>query len=210
MVLCVLLPCAAIAQQQTARIDQSLTIFNDVMRQLDINYCDTLNYEDITETAINQMLRKVDPYTVYYPKKKDEDLRMLTTGKYGGIGAIIQLREVKNAKGKDEKQIIIANPYEGKPAQRNDVLAGDIILSVDGVSAKDKEVSDVSNLLRGVPGTIVKLELERDGEKITREFAREDIHLAPVDYYTAVSHQKSEISEPIGYIGFSARPRFDR
>ena len=202
MVLCVLLPCAAIAQQQTARIDQSLTIFNDVMRQLDINYCDTLNYEDITETAINQMLRKVDPYTVYYPKKKDEDLRMLTTGKYGGIGAIIQLREVKNAKGKDEKQIIIANPYEGKPAQRNDVLAGDIILSVDGVSAKDKEVSDVSNLLRGVPGTIVKLELERDGEKITSEFAREDIHLAPVDYYTAVSHQKSGISKPIGYIGF--------
>lgn len=190
----ILLPCVAIAQQQTARIDQSLTIFNDVMRQLDINYCDTLNYEDITETAINQMLRKVDPYTVYYPKKKDDDLRMLTTGKYGGIGAIIQLREIKNAKGKDEKQIIIANPYEDKPAQRNDVLAGDIILSVDGVSAKDKEVSDVSNLLRGVPGTIVKLELERDGQKITREFAREDIHLAPVDYYTSI--------DEIGYISF--------
>lgn len=183
------------AEKNTTRIDRSLSIFTDVLRQLDINYCDTLNYDDILETAINQTLRKVDPYTVYYPKKKDEDLRMLTTGKYGGIGAIIQLREVENEKGKTEKQIIIANPYEGKPAQRNDVLSGDIILNVDGVSAKDKEVSDVSNLLRGVPGTIVKLELLRNGEKIAREFAREDIHMAPVDYYTAFGN--------IGYIGFS-------
>ena len=190
-----LLSLSLFAQQQTTRVDKMLSIFTDVMRQLDINYCDTLNYEDITETAINQMLRKVDPYTIYYPKKKNDDLRMMTTGKYGGIGAIIQLRETENAQGKTEKQIIIANPYEGKPAQRNDVLAGDIILSVDGVSAKDKEVSEVSNLLRGVPGTTVKLELLRNGEKITREFAREDIHMAPVDYYTAIGH--------IGYIGFS-------
>lgn len=57
-------------KQKTSRIDQSLTIYNDVMRQLDINYVDTLNYDDLTETAINAMLRKIDPYTVYYPKKK--------------------------------------------------------------------------------------------------------------------------------------------
>jgi len=195
IVLIALLPYEAVSQQKSARIDKSLAIFNDVMRQLDMNYVDTLNYEDITETAINQMLRKVDPYTVYYPKKKDDDLRMLTTGKYGGIGAIIQLREVKNAKGKDGTEIIIANPYEGKPAQRNDVLAGDVIVSVDGVSAKDKPVSDVSNLLRGVPGTIVKLELLRNGQPITREFAREDIHMDPVDYYSAIGET--------GYIGFS-------
>ncbi len=194
-ILTIFVSVSTFAQQNTARIDKSLAIFNDVMRQLDMNYSDTLNYEDITETAINQMLRKVDPYTVYYPKKKDDDLRMLTVGKYGGIGAIIQMRDIKNAKGKAGTQIIISNPYEGKPAQRNDVLAGDIILSVDGVSAKDKEVSEVSNLLRGVPGTVIKLELERDGQKITREFAREDIHMAPVDYYTAIGEA--------GYICFS-------
>lgn len=194
-ILVLLLPLTLSAQQKTARIDKSLSIFNDVMRQLDMNYCDTLNYEDITETAINQMLRKVDPYTVYYPKKKDDDLRMLTTGKYGGIGAIIQQREVTNDKGKKEKQIIVANPYEGKPAQRNDVLAGDIILSVDGVSSKDKQVSDISELLRGVPGTTVKLELLRDGQKIAREFPREEIRMAPVDYYTTINGY--------GYIGFS-------
>ena len=82
------------AQQKTARVDESLTIFSDVLRQLDMNYVDTLNYEQLTETAINAMLRKVDPYTIYFPKKKDDDLRMMTQGKYGGIGALIQQREV--------------------------------------------------------------------------------------------------------------------
>ena len=87
--------CAVVAaQQKTARVDESLTIFSDVLRQLDMNYADTLNYEQLTETAINAMLRKVDPYTVYFPKKKDDDLRMMTQGKYGGIGALIQQREV--------------------------------------------------------------------------------------------------------------------
>ena len=194
IVIGLLLSITAVAQQQTGRIDKMLTIFNDVVRQLDMNYVDTLNYEEMAETAINQMLRKVDPYTVYYPKKKDDDLRMMTTGKYGGIGAIIQLREV-SGKGKDTTQIIIANPYEGKPAQRNDVMAGDIILSVDGVSARNKQVSDVSQLLRGVPGSTVKLELSRDGQTIIREFQREDIHLEPVDYYT--------VFDNIGYIAFS-------
>ena len=112
--------CAVVAaQQKTARVDESLTIFSDVFRQLDMNYVDTLNYEQLTETAINAMLRKVDPYTVYFPKKKDDDLRMMTQGKYGGIGALIQQREVNG-----ERQTFIANPYEGKPAQRNGVSCG--------------------------------------------------------------------------------------
>lgn len=169
-------------KQKTSRIDQSLTIYNDVMRQLDINYVDTLNYDDLTETAINAMLRKIDPYTVYYPKKKDDDLRMMTTGKYGGIGSIIQQRETKNKRGEKEWQIIIANPYEGKPAQRNGVQAGDRILSVDGISTKGQTVSEVSNNLRGVPGSEVTLLLERDGveKPFTVSFAREDIHIDPL------------------------------
>ena len=89
-----LIPYSVSAQerQATSRADQCITIFTDVLRQVDVNYVDTLNYEDLTETAINAMLRKIDPYTVYYPKKNDKDLRMLTTGKYGGIGSIIQQR----------------------------------------------------------------------------------------------------------------------
>lgn len=190
-------------KQKTSRIDQSLTIYNDVMRQLDINYVDTLNYDDLTETAINAMLRKIDPYTVYYPKKKDDDLRMMTTGKYGGIGSIIQQRETKNKRGEKEWQIIIANPYEGKPAQRNGVQAGDRILSVDGISTKGQTVSEVSNNLRGVPGSEVTLLLERDGveKPFMVSFAREDIHIDPITYYCTIT--ADTLPEAVGYIGFS-------
>ena len=95
LILCVSLSISAQDKQATTRADESIAIFTDVLRQVDVNYVDTLNYEDLTETAINAMLRKIDPYTVYYPKKKDKDLRMLTTGKYGGIGSIIQQRDGK-------------------------------------------------------------------------------------------------------------------
>lgn len=187
------------AQQKTARVDESLTIFSDVFRQLDMNYVDTLNYEQLTETAINAMLRKVDPYTVYFPKKKDDDLRMMTQGKYGGIGALIQQREVKG-----ERQTFIANPYEGKPAQRNGVWAGDRIISVDGISTKGQTVSEVSNNLRGVPGTTVTLVLEREGvdKPFTKSFPREDIHLDAVDYYTAIKIPSDSPLEGEGYCGY--------
>lgn len=187
------------AQQKTARVDESLTIFSDVFRQLDMNYVDTLNYEQLTETAINAMLRKVDPYTVYFPKKKDDDLRMMTQGKYGGIGALIQQREVRG-----ERQTFIANPYEGKPAQRNGVWAGDRIISVDGISTKGQTVSEVSNNLRGVPGTTVTLVLEREGvdKPFTKSFAREDIHLDAVDYYTAIQTPSDSPLRGEGYCGY--------
>lgn len=206
----------SLAQQKTARAEESLTIFTDVLRQLDMNYVDTLNYESLTETAINAMLRKVDPYTVYFPKKKDDDLRMMTQGKYGGIGALIQQR---NTDG--EMQTFVANPYEGKPAQRNGVWAGDRILAVDGISTKGQTVSEVSNNLRGVPGTTVTLLLEREGAEkpFTKAFAREDIHLDAVDYYCVLPSEsfKSQVSgdtdlkhdtlqpatpAPVGYISF--------
>jgi len=195
----------------TMRADKSVSIFTDVLRQVDVNYVDTLNYEDLTETAINAMLRKIDPYTVYYPKKNDKDLRMLTTGKYGGIGSIIQQREKtpsvrQNGNKKTNKKEMwtyAVNPYEGKPAQRAGVEAGDRILSVDGKSTKGMEVSEVSNMLRGVPGTTVILEIEREGvEKPFKvSIEREDIHLEPVSYYTAIT--ADSIDKPIGYIAFN-------
>ena len=181
------------------------------MRQVDVNYVDTLNYETLTETAINSMLRKIDPYTVYYPKKKDDDLRMMTTGKYGGIGSIIQQRPLAKGKGerskakgsKDSLATYAVNPYEGKPAQRAGILAGDRILSVDGKSTMGLTVSEVSNNLRGEPGTTVVLEIEREGvEKPFKvSIVREDIHLEPVSYYTVLT--ADTLPEPVAYIAFS-------
>ena len=124
-ILCLILCVNLHAQEKpaTTRANEVIAIFNDVLRQVDVNYVDTLNYEVMTETAIGAMLRKLDPYTVYYPKKNDKELRMMTTGKYGGIGSIIQQRDGKT---------YAVNPYEGKPAQKAGIMAGDIILSVDG------------------------------------------------------------------------------
>lgn len=180
---------AASRPQKTTRIDKSLTIYNDVLRQLDINYVDTLNYEDLIETSINAMLRYIDPYTVYYPAQKDDDLKMMTTGKYGGIGAIIQQRG---------DTIVIANPYEDKPAQKHNVLAGDKILSVDGWKAIGHSVKEVSDHLRGIPGTTITLKLEREGENkpLVRTFEREQIHMEPVDYACV-------LNDSIAYIAFS-------
>jgi len=204
-------PLYAQERQATTRANECIDIFNDVLRQIDVNYVDTLNYEDLTETAINAMLRKIDPYTVYYPKKNDRELRMMTTGKYGGIGSIIQQRPLVKAKGegrkakvnKDSLATYAVNPYEGKPAQKAGVQAGDRILSVDGKSTQGLSVSEVSNNLRGVPGTTVVLELEREGvEKPFKvSIVREDIHLDAVSYYTLFT--ADTLSEPVAYIAFS-------
>jgi carboxyl-terminal processing protease len=195
LILCVSVSLSAQEKQKTTRVNESIDIFTDVMRQVDVNYVDTLNYEDLTETAINAMLRKIDPYTVYYSKQKDRELRMLTTGKYGGIGAIIQQRKDSFA--------YIVNPYEGKPAQVAGVQAGDKILRVDDKSTKGLTVSEVSNNLRGEPGTTVVLKLEREGvaDPFEVSIVREDIHLEPVRYYTVI--EADTLPDPVAYIAFS-------
>ncbi len=192
LILCVSLHVPA--QQPTTRAAEVIDIFADVMRQVDLNYVDTLNYEVLTEAAIGAMLRKIDPYTVYYSKKQDKDLRMLTQGKYGGIGSIIQQRDGAT---------YAVNPYEGKPAQLAGILAGDKILSVDGKKTKGLTVSEVSNNLRGEPGTTVVLEIEREGvEKPFKvSIVREDIHLEPVSYATTLF--ADSLPYPIGYIAFA-------
>ena len=177
------------AMPATVRVDKNISIYNDVMRQLDINYTDTLNYDKLTETAINEMLRQVDPYTIYVPESKDEELKRMTTGKYGGIGSTIMQRE---------DYVYISDPYEGLPAQKNDVRAGDKILSVDGVNCKGKTTQEVSNMLRGKANTLVKLELERPGEKkpIKREFMRQEIKFPTIDY-------AAKLTDNVGYVSFT-------
>ena len=94
--------------QRTFRISKNLSIFNSLFRELDMFYVDTLNYDKMMKTAIDEMLAKFDPYTVYLPEEETSDLTFMTTGEYAGIGAMIM------KKGND---ICISEPYEGMPAQ---------------------------------------------------------------------------------------------
>lgn len=190
-ILALLISSALSAQNTTTRIDKSMSIYNDVMRQLDINYADTLNYEQMTETAINQMLRQVDPYTVYIPEDKTNNLKFMTTGKYGGIGAIIMQRG---------DTVWISEPYEGKPAQKNDVRAGDRIIEVDGTNVIGMTTAEVSSLLRGTPKSVVTLKLQRDGvtKPILRSFEREEVKISPIAYSAAFDN----------YVGFIAFTEF--
>ena len=174
------------AQDKYARIANSLEIYNAVMRELSINYVDTIDYEQINQAGINYMLQKLDPYTTFFAESEEDALKMMTTGTYGGIGAIIS-RQGAN--------ILIAEPYEGMPAQRHDIRAGDIIVEVDGKSTKGLQTGDVSQMLRGPQGTEVELRLQRPGEKKTfrKKIIREVIQINPVEYY-------GMLTDTIGYI----------
>ncbi len=172
--------------QRTFRINKNLSIFNSLLRELDIFYVDTLNYDKMMKSTIDNMLEKLDPYTVYLPEEETDDLKFMTTGEYAGIGALIMRKD---------KEIIVSEPYEGMPAQRNDIRAGDIILEIDGGNISGMTVSEVSNRLKGTPNTAIKLKLMRPGDKkpIEKSFLREKIQVNPVKYYAA-------LSDKVGYV----------
>jgi carboxyl-terminal processing protease len=165
---------------RTFRISKNLSIFNSVFRELDAFYVDTLNYDKMNANAINEMLSRLDPYTVYIPEKETDNLKFMTTGEYAGIGALIT---------KSGKDIYVSEPYEGMPAQRNDVRAGDIIMEVDGKSVTGLSVSDVSAKLKGIPNTTIKLKIKRLGtsKPIEKEFLREKIQVNPITYSALVA-----------------------
>ncbi len=176
-----------LAETQTTRIDKNLTIYTDVMRQLDINYVDTLNYDDLIKTSINYMLHKIDPYTVYIPKSEDDELRRMTQGKYGGVGSLIMYRD---------SNVYVNELYEGMPAQEAGFLPGDRFVRVDGMDCEGKNTKEVSDKLRGKAGTTIEIVLERDSQLITKQVTRRDIHLPAVGYACV-------LEDSIGYILFS-------
>jgi len=164
-------------------------IYNAVWRELDINYVDSLNREKLSEVAIAAMLEQLDPYTVYIPEDEEYELKQMTSGVYGGIGAVIQ---------KHGDNVVIANPYFGMPAQRNDLRAGDEILVIDGEKMAGKSVSYVSERLRGTPGTEIKITVSRPNEKkpLEKKFIREVIQMNSVDYFGV-------LSDSVGYIALN-------
>jgi carboxyl-terminal processing protease len=171
-------------------INKNIDIFNSLLRELDMFYVDSIEVNNLVQGTINNMLARLDPYTEYYAEENMGDLQFLTTGEYAGIGAIISYRE---------GQVIINEPYEGLPADKAGLKAGDAILEIDGEDMRKATVKQVSDKLKGIPGTVINLTIQRPGEKKVRKltFEREKIEMDPITY-------ADMIGAHIGYFHFGS------
>lgn len=171
-------------------ISKNLEIFNDIYKQLDMFYVDSLSADTVIEWGIDAMLRQVDPFTVYYPEEGMDELKEMTTGKYAGIGAVIRFY-------KKEDRVMVIEPQEDSPAIEAGVKGGDLILSIDGKDMKGKSTQEVSENLRGDAGTTFELTVKRAGVEhpLSFKITRRNIAMPPVPYYGMVA-------DGIGYIYF--------
>ena len=173
-------------------VGKHLDIFNQVYKNLELLYVDTLSPKETIGTGINAMLRSLDPYTEYYAQDETKNLRMMLTGKYAGIGALIRQHQKL-------KRIVIDEPYANMPAAEVGLKKGDVILSIDDSMMTDKTVSYVSEHLRGEPGTSFLLKVMRPstGKLMSFKITRRNIKLPELPYYGIKEGD-------VGYINFNS------
>lgn len=161
-------------------ISKNLDIFATLFREVNLYYVDEVKPGDLMKTGIDAMLESLDPYTNFIPEEDIEDARFMTTGQYGGIGALIRMKD---------DYIVVAEPYENAPAAKAGLMAGDVILEVEGKSTKGKTTGDVVKILKGQPNTPVKLLVRRPGEEkpIEMQLMREEIKVKNVPYFGMVN-----------------------
>lgn len=167
-------------------ISKNLDIFTTLYKELNAFYVDESDPGELMKTGIDAMLKSLDPYTTYIPESEIEDFRFMTTGQYGGIGAIITKRK---------DFVYISEPYEGFPAQKAGLMAGDKILEINGKTAQGKTTEEVSKVLKGQPNTEVTLLIERGNldKPFEVSFNREKVSVKSVPY-------SAFVKEGIGYI----------
>lgn len=180
---------AQLSENQRFEIIKNLDIYHALFNELSLYYVDTLDVEDLIRKDIHYLLQQLDPYTEYITEEDMSDFKFQTTGEYGGIGAIISMRNNK---------IIIIEPYKGMPAALAGLLPGDEILSIDGENMTGQTTAFTSEHLKGLPNTKVKIKIQRPGEKKPRELTleRKLIHINPVTYYGV-------LRKGVGYIYLS-------
>ena len=171
-------------QPSDFEVYKNLELFELVYKTVDMDYVDQTNPGQLMKTAIDAMLNELDPYTTYIPESRIEDFKLMTTGQYGGIGALIQQQGDK---------VVITDPYEGFPAQKSGLLAGDQFIEIDGQDVKGLNSSEISTKLKGKPGSDVKITVDRNGEKVEKTLTREEVKLSPVPYYDM-------LNKDVGYI----------
>lgn len=169
---------------------KNLDIFTSVMQGLNKNYVDEIQPGSLTKTAIDEMLKSLDPYTEFIPESDMEDYKLMATGQYGGVGALIQNLD---------SFVVVSEPYEGFPAYNAGLRAGDIILEINGVSVKGKSTQEVSDMLKGTPDTDVEITFKNIFDENIKKvkLTRKEIKLPEVPYYGIVAPH-------IGYISLSS------
>lgn len=168
-------------------IAKSIDIFASLIRELDTYYVDQIDPEQLLAVGIQAMLEELDPYTEYIPEEESDDFRMLTTGEYAGVGALIGNRGEGN---------IVIMPYTGFPAQNGGIRIGDLLLKVDSISVLKKTTSEVSELLKGPANTGVTVTVKRGEDTLQFSLNRKKISLKNVPFY-------GKLDEKTGYIKLS-------
>lgn len=164
------------AQSQSFRLGQWAEIHNSILKELNRSYVDSLPVDRIMRAGVDAMLEELDPYTVYVPEEENEDLQMMLSKTYGGIGAIIHKKK--------EENVVINEPYAGSPAQKYGLQCGDEIIEIDGVPTKGLETKESSDRMKGKPGTTVvfKIRKVRTGDTLLVPVVRERIHFPDIEY----------------------------
>ncbi|MBX7094655.1 MAG: S41 family peptidase [Flavobacteriales bacterium] len=167
-------------------MSKNIEIFGAVYKELNAYYVDEPMPGKLMKDGIDAMLESLDPYTVFYPESDIEDYRFMTTGQYGGIGAVIR---------KNGEYSQVAEPYEGYPAMKAGLIAGDMIYEIDGKSIKGMTSDEVSRFLKGAPGTSLKLKVKREGTEgfMEKTLVREEIKIKDVPYYGMIDQQTGYI-----------------
>ena len=167
---------AAYSQSKGFKLGQWTEIHHGIIRELNRSYVDSLPVDRIMRAGIDAMLEELDPYTIYIPEEENEDLQMLMSKTYGGIGAIIHKKKNEN--------VIINEPYANSPAQKYGLQCGDEIIAIDGVPTKGLETKESSDRMKGKPGTTVVFKVKKvhSGDTLDIHVVRERIHFPDIEY----------------------------
>ena len=172
----VLISASACAQSKSFKLGQWIEIENSILKELNRSYVDSLPLDRMMRSGIDAMLENLDPYTMYIPEEENEDLQMMLSKTYGGIGAIIYKQVDSN--------VVINEPYYGSPAYKNGLVCGDEIISIDGKPTKGLAAAESSDRMKGKPGTTVNFKVKklRSGDTVDVAIVRERIHIPDVEY----------------------------